>query len=133
MDTNSSRGEDGSLFKNEGYQLMAVAFEVHTTLGGGLAEEIYQESMELELGDRRISFKARQELATSYKGRELKKRYIPDLFVCDGIVVELKAVSKLTDDHTGQLMNYMRLTKIRVGYLINFGPIGGVEWKRYVI
>ncbi len=120
-------------FKDEGYQLMAAAFEVHTQLGGGLAEEIYQESLELELADRRIPFRARQELATFYKGRELKKRYVPDLYVCEGMVVELKAVSQLLPEHTAQLMNYMRLTKKRVGYLINFGPLKAVEWKRFII
>jgi GxxExxY protein len=133
MNIHEPEPNGGALFKNEGYQLMAAAFEVHREMGGGLAEEIYQESLEIELGDRKIPFTAKQELATTYKGRELKKRYIPDLFVCGGIVVELKAVSELTDDHAGQIMNYMRLTKKRVGYLINFGPLGAVQWKRFVI
>ena len=68
-----------------------------------------------------------------YKGRQLKKRYVPDLYANEGIVVELKAVSALAPEHEAQLINYMRLAKKRVGYLINFGPIKGVEWKRFVI
>ena len=51
----------------------------------------------------------------------------------DGIVVELKSVASLLPEHEGQLINYMRISKTRVGYLINFGPVKGVEWKRFVI
>ena len=125
--------ESNQLFSKEGYDLMAAAFAVHDELGGGLAEEIYQESLELELSDRGIPFRSKQELAVFYKGRELKKRYIPDLYAFDGIVVELKSVSTLAPEHEAQLINYMRIAKMRVGYLINFGLIKGVEWKRFVI
>ena len=117
----------------EGYALMGAAFEVHGILGGGLLEEIYQESMEIELELRGIPFRSKQELRFQYKDRRLKKRYIPDLFVCEQIVVELKAVSSLTPDHESQLMNYMRITRQPIGYLINFGPIGKLEWKRIIL
>ena len=124
---------DDTLYSKEGYALMAAAFEVHNEQGGGLAEEVYQESLEFELWDRGIPFVPKQELLIYYKGRQLKKRYVPDLYVHDGIVVELKSVSALLPEHEAQLINYMRISKKRVGYLINFGPIKGVEWKRFVI
>ncbi len=124
---------DDSLYSKEGYALMAAAFEVHNEVGGGIAEEVYQESLEFELGDRGIPFVPKQELVIYYKGRQLKKRYVPDLYVHDGIVVELKSVAALLPEHEAQLINYMRISKKRVGYLINFGPIKGVDWKRYVI
>ena len=122
-----------ALYSKEGYELMAAAFEVHDEQGGGLAEEIYQESLEIELEMRGVPFVPKQELAVFYKGRQLKKRYIPDLYVHGGIVVELKSVASLLSEHESQLINYMRVSKKRVGYLINFGPIKGVEWKRFVI
>ena len=122
-----------SLYSKEGYALMAAAFEVHNEIGGGLLEEIYQESFEIELGDRKVPFVAKGELVIFYKGRQLKKRYLPDLYAHDGIIVELKSVSALAPEHEVQILNYMRIAKKRVGYLINFGPIKGVEWKRYVI
>lgn len=118
-------------FSQEGYALMAAAFEVHNELGGGLLEEIYQES--LELGSCGIPFQSKQELAAFYKGRQLKKRYVPDLYVHGRIVVELKSVAKLAPEHEAQLLNYMRLSRQPVGYLINFGPIGKLEWKRFVL
>ncbi|MDF1656900.1 MAG: GxxExxY protein [Verrucomicrobiales bacterium] len=72
-------------------------------------------------------------LKVFYKDIELKKRYIPDLITHREIVVELKAVSKLLPEHEAQLLNYMRITKKPVGYLINFAPIESVEWKRFII
>ena len=84
-----------SLFRKEGYELMGAAFEVYNENGSGLLEEIYQESLEIELALRGIPFRSKQELAVFYKGRELQKRYIPDLHVFGGIVVELKAVTEL--------------------------------------
>jgi GxxExxY protein len=117
----------------EGYDIMAAVFEVHHHLGGGLLEEIYQESLEIELGIRGIPFVACQELRLFYKDRLLKKRYIPDLHLHGKIVVELKALRQLLPEHEGQLINYMRITRMPVGYLVNFGPMSKVEWKRLVL
>ena len=121
------------LFKKEGFALMGAAFEVHATIGGGLAEEIYQESLEIELGMRSIPFDSKAPLRASYKGQPLRKEYFPDLMVNDEIVTELKSVCKLLPEHEAQLINYLRITGKRVGYLINFGPIAKLEWKRFVI
>lgn len=117
----------------EGYQLMGAAFEVHRELNGGLAEEIYQESLEWELGLRKIPFQTKAELRVYYKGHLLNKRYIPDLHVYGELVTELKAVKELNSEHEQQLLNYMRITKKAVGYLINFGPMKQLEWKRYIL
>jgi len=121
------------IYKDEGYKLMGAAFEVYNDRGYGLAEEIYQECLEIELGLQSISFRAKQELTCSYKGRQLKKRYVPDLFVFGVLVVELKAVSQLEPEHEAQLINYMRITRQPVGYLINFGHKDSLEWKRIIL
>lgn len=117
----------------EGYALMGAAFEVHNVMGGGLLEEIYQQSLEIELTLRQIPFVRKQELKVFYKGREIEKKYTPDLFVYRQIVVELKAVSAICPEHEGQLMNYMRITHSPIGYLINFGPIGKLQYKRFIL
>ena len=119
--------------KDESYRLLGAAFEVYNDRGHGLGEELYQECIEIEFELRQISFRAKQELVCFYKGRELKKRYIPDLFVFESIVVELKAVSQLLPEHEAQLINYMRITKQPLGYLINFGKSGGLEYKRIIL
>ena len=121
------------IYKDEGYRLMGAAFEVYNEQGYGMAEEIYQESLEIELELRGIPFRSKQELSCSYKGRELKRRYVPDLFVFGGVIVELKAVSQLLPEHEAQLINYMRITKQPVGYLINFAHKDTLEWKRFIL
>ena len=121
------------IYKDEGYKLMGAAFEVYNEQGYGMSEEIYQESLEIELELRGIAFLSKQELKCFYKGRELKKRYIPDLFVFECLVAELKTVSQLLPEHEAQLINYMRITKQPVGYLINFGHKETLEWKRFIL
>jgi GxxExxY protein len=117
----------------EGYALIGAAFEVHREIGGGLSEEIYQESLEWELGLRRIDFSSKSELRVFYKKHLLKKTYVPDLLVCSEVVAELKSVKALNNEHERQLLNYLRITKKAVGYLINFGPMNAVEWKRFML
>ncbi|KLU07759.1 NADH:ubiquinone oxidoreductase subunit 5 (chain L)/Multisubunit Na+/H+ antiporter, MnhA subunit [Rhodopirellula islandica] len=121
------------MFKQEGYDLMGAAFEVYNELGYGMAEEIYQSALEVELGLRGISFVAQAELSVYFKGHLLTPKYRPDLLVFGGIVVELKALKELCSEHEAQLFNYMRIARMRVGYLINFGKKGDLEWKRFVI
>ena len=112
---------------------MGAAFEVFKELGSGLSEEIYQESMEIELELQEIKYSSKAELAVYYKGRKLDKKYVPDLLVSDEIVTELKAVKALISEHEQQLLNYMHITKKAVGYLINFGQPESVEWKRFIL
>ncbi|MFO1092793.1 MAG: GxxExxY protein [Planctomycetaceae bacterium] len=119
-------------FAEEGYALMGAAFEVHNVLGGGLAEEIYQQSLELELGLRSIPYRRKHPLAVHYKGTSLATTYVPDLIVYDRIIVELKSVAAFCAEHDAQLMNYLRITRSPVGYLINFAPIGKLEYKRFI-
>jgi len=121
------------VFKQEGYELMGAAFEVYNQLGYGMAEEIYQESLEIELGLREIPFQSKHEIAVFYKGRRLDTRYKPDLFVYGAIVVELKAVAELVPEHETQLFNYMRVARQPVGYLINFGQKAALQWKRFIL
>ncbi len=112
---------------------MGAAFEVYNDRGYGLAEEIYQECLEIELGLRQIPFRPKAELRCFYKGRELKKRYIPDLFVFGCLVVELKAATELASEHEAQLLNYLRIARQPVGYLVNFGHKDTLEWKRFIL
>lgn len=121
------------MLEDEGYKLMGAAFEVYNELGHGLAEEIYQQSLEIELASRSIPFLTKHDLHVFYKGQMLDTFYRPDLLVWNEIVVELKAISALTPEHEGQLVNYMRIAQKQVGYLINFGKKGELDWKRFVV
>lgn len=121
------------MYEDEGYQLMAAAFEVYNKIGYGMAEEVYQQCLEIELELRDITFATKKELTLIYKGRMIEKQYIPDLYCWNAIVVELKAVKELIAEYEAQLFNYMRIAQQPVGYLINFGRKDGVQWKRFVL
>lgn len=121
------------MLKQEGYDLMGAAFEVYNVLGYGMAEEIYQQSLEIEPGLRGISYQSKAEVEVAYKGQTLTTVYRPDLLVFNEIIVELKAVKALAPEHEAQLFNYMRISKKKVGYLINFGNSKELEWKRFAL
>jgi GxxExxY protein len=121
------------MFQQEGYDFMAAAFEVYNEIGYGMAEEIYQQSLEIELSLRKIPFLTKQELEVYYKGHKLTTCYKPDLLVFGGIVVELKAVTELATEHEAQLFNYLRVSRIALGYLVNFGHQGDLQWKRFLL
>jgi GxxExxY protein len=87
------------LLKDEAYAVIGACFEVYNEKGSGFLEAVYQECLEIELELRGIPFRARSELKLSYKGRTLNKTYQPDLDCYGKIMVEIKAVSELTDEH----------------------------------
>lgn len=88
--------------------------------------------MELELACRQIPFVPRQTLPVFYKGQRLKKEYEADLICYQQIIVELKALDRLSGKEEAQLLNYLKATGLRVGLLINFGNVGKLEWQRFV-
>jgi len=110
-----------SEFKQEGYDLMAAAFEVYNEKGSGFLEEVYHECFERELTRRSIAWNSKPVLLIFYKGEPITKTYQPDLLVFSEIIVELKAAKALVPEHEAQLINYLKATRKRVGYLINFG------------
>jgi GxxExxY protein len=121
------------LLKDEVYAIVGAAMEVYNVLGSGFLEAVYQEAMEIELAANGMSFEPQKPLVICYKGRQLKKEYVADLVCAGPVIVELKAIEKLTAKEEAQLLNYMNATGIRVGVLINFGCHGKLEWKRMVL
>jgi GxxExxY protein len=120
------------VLKDEVYAIIGAAIEVHRVLGPGFLEPVYQEALEYELMDRAIPFEAEKLLPITYKGRLLEKYYKADV-ICHGqVIVELKALDRLSSNEEAQLLNYLKATGLRVGVLINFGSPGLLEWKRFV-
>ena len=118
------------IYKLESFEIVGACFAVYKEKGCGFLEAVYQECLELELSDREVPFIAKPTLALAYKGRPLKTKYQPDLICYDKIVVELKAVTALTDEHRAQVQNYLRATKMKLGLLVNFGHYPKVECER---
>jgi GxxExxY protein len=121
------------ILKDEVYAVAGAAMEVYYTLGPGFLEAVYQEAMEIELSRRNIPFESQKPLTLTYKDIILTKPYYADLVGYGQILVELKALNHLTNIEVGQLISYMKITKLRVGMLINFGSRPRLEWKRYII
>ena len=113
--------------------MIGACFEVYREMGNGYLEDVYQESLELELHDKNISFVSKPKLTILYKGRLLRKQYEADLIVFDRIIVELKAVKAILPEHEAQLLNYLKSTGKRVGYLVNFGAFPKLDWRRRVL
>ena len=120
------------LFKDECYQIQGALFEVYREKGCGFLESVYQECLELELELQGIPFAAKKPLSLSYKGRILTSVYQTDISCFGKIIIEIKALTGLTDEHRAQLQNYLKAPGLTLGLLVNFGHFPGVEIERIV-
>jgi len=118
------------IYKVESYAIIGGCFNVYKDKGCGFLEPVYQECMEIELAHSSVPFTAKPPLELSYRGKRLTKNYEPD-FVCYGkIILELKAVERLADEHRAQVLNYLNATGFKLGLLMNFGHYPQLEWER---
>jgi GxxExxY protein len=120
------------ILKEEVYTVVGAAIEVHRVLGPGFLEPVYQEAMEIESLTRQLPFIAQPLLRIRYKEHVLKKEYLPDFIFYDQIIVEIKALDRLSGKEEAQILNYLKATGYKVGVLINFGSHPKLEWKRFV-
>ena len=102
------------------YEVVGAAMEVHSVLGHGMAEAIYQEALAVEMKKRGMEAEREKELRLHYKDVILEKTYFADFFY-KGIIIELKSVDEILPIHRSQLINYMRITNQHRGILFNFG------------
>ena len=120
------------VYREESYAIMGACFEVYKEMGSGFLEPVYQECLSVELGLRDIPFRAQPELSLSYKGRPLEKTYKPDFICHDKIILEIKAVRELADEHRAQVHNYLKATGHRLGLLVNFSHYPKLQYERIV-
>ncbi len=105
--------------------------EVHTVMGPGRLEAVYQECLEIEFGERSIPFVSQPPLQIYYKDKKLKKFYVPDFIVFGDIIVELKSEKSLTPLDEAQIINILKISRNKVGLLINFGE-KSLRFKRFI-
>lgn len=123
----------GVLFKDEGYAIQGAIFEVYREMGCGFLEAVYHECLTKEFNRRKIPFSSQMELNLNYKNQPLDQKYKPDFICYDKVIVEIKAVNKLTPVHEAQILNYLKGARVRLGILANFGYHPKVEIKRLVL
>ena len=127
MDTNKHE----LLLKEEVYQVVGCAMEVLNTLGHGLLEKPYENALVVEFNLRNIPVRQQQGFNVFYKNVKVGD-YIPDLISFDKIIVETKTIDRITDIERGQVLNYLKITGLRVGVILNFKH-AKLEWERIVL
>lgn len=121
------------MLEKETYEILGACFEVYKEKGCGFLEAVYQECLEIEFELRGLLARALVPLPLTYQERLLKKKYEADFICFDTVLVELKAVSKITDEHRAQVQNYLNATGLRVGLLVNFGHFPLVKHERFAL
>ena len=121
------------LYPEESYAIVGACFNVYNDKGCGFLEPVYQECLEIELAAQAIPFRAQPELKLSYRGHELKQTYRPDLLCYHKVVVEVKAVSSVVEEHRAQVLNYLHASGLKLALLVNFGHHPKLEYERFAL
>ncbi len=132
MNLSDQSGPKEFLYKNESYAIRGAIFEVYNELGAGFLEGVYQECLMRELRIRDIPFISQPKLEIAYKGELTGLTYQPDFICYQSIIVELKAVKEIIDEHRSQTFNYLRASGFRLALLINFGSTPRVTIERFI-
>jgi GxxExxY protein len=119
------------LYEQYTKEIIGAFYEVHNQLGCGFLEAVYQEALAIEFSLRKIPFQREIKLNINYKGIQLEKYYQADFVCYDTIIVELKALSELRSEHDSQILNYLKATGLKVGYVVNFGE-QSLKYKRFI-
>ena len=119
------------LYQQETHRIIGCAMEVSNSLGHGFHEKIYENALVVEFGMQNIPVVQQPNFPVVYKNTEVGK-YIPDLICFETIIVDTKTIEQITDHEIGQMLNYLRITNLKLGLLINFKH-SRLEWKRVAL
>ena len=120
------------IYKQEVFQIVGAAMNVHRFFGPGFTEKVYQEALQVEFQKQEIPYKRENPIRAKYHDIELNAEFVPDFICYNDIVVELKAVKELDDIHRSQAINYGKVAGTKLSLLINFGE-PSLRYERYVI
>lgn len=130
---NSFSADKKLLFEKESYAIRGAIYEVYRQMGAGFLESVYQECLEKELATRSIPFVSQPQIDLYYKNEKLNQFYKPDFVCFNSIILELKALSKISNDHQAQILNYLKAGRMKLEMLINFGSHPKVTIERFVL
>jgi len=125
------KGAGEALHKQETHEIIGCAFEVINELGHGLNEKCYENSLVVEFKRRGIAFDQQRRFEVLYKSERVGE-FAPDLIAYSKVIVDAKVIERITDHERGQMLNYLRITKLRVGLLLNFKH-PKLEWERFAL
>ena len=132
MNANSEKVMSELLYKEDVFKLVGLCMEVHRELGKGQDEIIYKDALVIELEHAGIPFARERKYEVVYKAIVLPHFFYADFLIWDKILFEAKAVEKLSEAHIKQVLNYLAVSKLHLGLLVNFGA-ESLEWKRVVL
>lgn len=121
------------LCEDETFKIIGACFNVYNEIGSGFLESVYQECLSIELEKQGVPFHSQHDITMKYQGITLNQTFKVDFFCFDSIIVEIKAVKNLIEEHRAQLINYLRVSGMKVGLLINFCSLKKLEYERFVI
>lgn len=119
------------LFKEESYEIVGACMKIHSALGSGYKEVIYQDALEVELLKREMPFEKEKRYQVVYEGVTLKHHFIADFVVYENIIIELKATKEIVNPFIAQTINYLKASGLKLGIIINFG-LPSLEYKRII-
>jgi len=120
------------VYKEESYKIIGCCMEVHKTLGKGFLEIVYKDALEYEFKMNNIPYMREKEFEIPYKGIILPRKFNADFTVYDKIILEVKARDSIIDDNIKQTLNYLTITKYKLGIIANFGELS-FKHKRIVL
>lgn len=106
--------------QNETYKIIGICMEVHNNLGKGFSEIVYKDALEVEFKSENIFFEREKEYSVNYKGNILPHKFYADFVVFGKIILEIKSVGKLADEHIAQALNYLKVSQNKVALIVNF-------------
>ena len=115
----------------ETYKIIGLCMEVHNNLGKGFSEIVYKDALEIELRDSDILYEREKEYCVNYKGIELPHKFYADFVVFDTVILEIKSVQHIVDDHIAQTLNYLKVSQNKVALIVNFNN-DKLQYKRLV-
>jgi GxxExxY protein len=119
------------IYKEESYTIIGLCMEVHNQLGHGFSEIVYKDALEYEFQLNDIPYRREKEYGVNYKGKILAHSFYADFVVFDKIILEVKCVKHLVDEHESQAINYLKVSNNRLALLVNFSR-GKLEHKRII-
>ena len=120
----------GLIYRDESYAIMGACFAVYKDKGCGFLEPVYHECLEIEFESQSIPFLSKPPQTVQYGGRTLVQTFSPDFICYEKIIVEIKAVSALVDEHRAQVLNYLSAIGCELALLVNFGHYPRLEYER---
>ena len=119
------------IYKEESYTIIGLCMEVHNQLGHGFSEIVYKDALEFEFSKNGVVYEREKEYPVFYKGNLLKHKFYADFVVFDKIILEVKCVKSIADEHESQAINYLKVSDNRLALLVNFAR-GKMEYKRII-